>query len=376
MNKHFDYIIVGSGCAGLSLAFHMAASKVLSRKRILILDAMEKTTNDKTWCFWSKKQLTYLSAQKIAWDNIEFKADDLIIQERLNQSKYYHVNSLDFYNEVLMKLRLSNNIEIRTESVLQITQEGDKVSVQTQTDIFSADYAFNSSIALLKNKPAKPALLQHFYGKKVKTKVPFFRGAHVKLMDFSLPNIDAVQFGYLLPFSDHEALIEYTEFSSKVRSDEEYESLFEAYISKIGLPDYEILELERGQIPMTSYRFPKSNSSRVLNLGTAGGFTKPTSGYTFNNIQRDVASIVASLESNTPFNRKMNPSRFRFYDKLLLGIILEDPEKVKLIMKKLFQNNSMEIILKFLDEKTSLKDEIRIFLKLPWAPFLNQILSK
>ncbi|MFT6216175.1 MAG: lycopene beta-cyclase [Roseivirga sp.] len=376
MNKHFDYIIVGSGCAGLSLAFNIAKSSFLSQKSVLILDADRKTINDRTWCFWSKKELSYESSKKTFWENIEFKADDLIIQDRLNQSKYYHVNSLEFYNEVLFELSTSKNFQIVNESVVQISQEHNKVTVQTEGNIYTADYAFNSVIALLRDKSPKPGLNQHFYGKKVRAKAPFFKNMSVKLMDFSLPNKSAVQFGYVLPFSDYEALIEYTEFSGIHRSNAEYESLFQDYINNLGLSEFEVLETEKGKIPMTRHQFPRFNSSRVLNMGTAGGFTKPTSGYTFNNIQRDVASIVASLESGTPFNRKLNPSRFRFYDKLLLGIILKYPEKVKPIMKKLFQNNSLEIVLKFLDEKTSLKDEIRIFLKLPWAPFLNQIFRK
>jgi lycopene beta-cyclase len=376
MQKHFDYIILGSGCAGLSLAFHIANSELLSQKRVLLIDSAQKITNDRTWCFWSKSELSYQSAKKMAWDKLEFKADELVIQEQLAEYKYHHVNSLDFYNEVLLKLKSTENFEILKEAATQIIQEGEKVFVKTDNATYTADYAFNSVISLLEGKPPKPELFQHFYGKRVKTQAPFFRNTQVKLMDFSLPNTNTVQFGYVLPFSDHEALVEYTEFSSIIRSEEEYETLFKEYAINLGLPNHEVLELERGQIPMTGYQFPRFNSSRVLNMGTAGGFTKPTSGYTFNNIQKDVASITYSLETKTPFNRKLNPARFKFYDKLLLGIILKYPSKVKFIMKSLFQNNSMEIILNFLDERSSLKDEIRIFSRLPWAPFLNQIFRK
>ncbi len=45
-------------------------------------------------------------------------------------------------------------------------------------------------------------------------------------------------------------------------------------------------------------------------------------------------------------------------------------------MEKLFKNNSIELILNFLDEKTQIKDDIKIFLKLPWAPFLKQLFLK
>lgn len=376
MTQNFDYIIIGSGCAGLSFAYHLAESKLLAHKRVLLLDSDKKTKNDKTWCFWSKNQYPYQSAQKTSWSKLEFKADDLLVQHELNAYKYCHINSLEFYSEVFEKLNALENFVIKTESVSQITEQNSKVFVETEKETYTADFAFNSVMSLLKGALPKPKLFQHFYGKRIKTTAPFFKNAHVKLMDFSLPNKDTVQFGYILPFSDEEALVEYTEFSPNVRSDEGYEALFNTYVAHLGLSDYEVLEHEKGQIPMSDYLFPRFNSSRVLNIGTAGGFTKPTTGYTFKNIQTDVASIVKSLEEGRPFNRGLGPSRFRFYDKILLGIILKHPEKVKPIMEKLFKNNSIELILNFLDEKTQIKDDIKIFLKLPWAPFLKQLFLK
>ena len=376
MPSQFDYIIIGSGCAGLSLAYHISMNKSLASKRVLLLDSSAKDSNDKTWCFWAKEKQPYQSAQNVSWNNLEFKTDNTRIQEDLDSYKYYHINSLAFYEEILEHLKQFKNFEIRQEAVLGFNQKGNKAEVRTESEVYQSDYAFNSVVGLLNEKPSQAGLWQHFYGKRIKTKEPYFKDNHVKLMDFSLPNKDTVQFGYILPFSDHEALIEYTEFSPTIHSGEAYELLYEQYIKTLNLGEYENLENEVGKIPMSNFQFPRYNSTRILNLGTAGGFTKPTTGYTFKNIQDDVDTIVSSLANNKPFQRPIKRSRFRFYDRLLLGIIKDEPQKVKTIMHRLFTNNSMERILTFLDEKSSLYDEIRIFIRLPWAPFLKQLFLK
>lgn len=354
----------------------MAKNEILRHKRVLILDNEQKNSNDKTWCFWSQHSFDYQSAEKISWKTLEFKSDEIFHQEQLQKYKYFHVNSLDFYNETLGEIHNNQNFELKNEKVLSLDQEKDFVQIKTEHGVYTAEFAFNSVLALLKDLPPKPSLIQHFYGRVIKSKRPVFKDSGVRLMDFSFPNKDTVQFGYLLPYSPHEALIEYTEFSSSELSQNEYEEYFDIYVEKLGIADYEVLDSEKGQIPMTDYAFQNSNSSRILNLGTAGGFTKPTTGYTFKNIQNDVASIIKGLEKGTDFLRPASHRRFRFYDKLLLGIIRQHPEKVKGIMTKLFVNNSFERILRFLDEKSSVLDEIKIFSRLPWLPFLKQIFAK
>ncbi len=376
MTNHYDYIIVGTGCAGLSLAFGLSQSDLLNDKRVLLLDTETKSTNDKTWCFWSREEQPYTSSQEVSWQNLSFKADSLDIKEKLSELKYFHVNSLAFYKETLNSINSNHSFTLKQLVVDQIEQSGDIVTVKAGQDEYTASFVFNSAISLINQKPEKPALWQHFYGKRIKTQDKVFKDNQVKLMDFSLPNADTVQFGYVLPFNEYEALVEYTEFSPSIRTEDDYEVHFKQYATTLALGKYEVLESEKGQIPMSEFLFPRYNSSRVLNIGTSGGFTKPTTGYTFKNIQDDVKSIIKSLENDLPFHRPYAKSRFRFYDRLLLGIIRDEPHKVKGIMTKLFKNNSMERILTFLDERSTLLDEVKIFMRLPWAPFLKQLFLK
>jgi len=46
LNKVYDYIIAGGGCAGLSLVMRMLKEPQLSTKKILIIDKDSKQLND------------------------------------------------------------------------------------------------------------------------------------------------------------------------------------------------------------------------------------------------------------------------------------------------------------------------------------------
>ena len=50
--KDFDYIIIGGGCAGLSLAYELEIYNKLKDKNLAIIEPRLKYTKDKTWSFW------------------------------------------------------------------------------------------------------------------------------------------------------------------------------------------------------------------------------------------------------------------------------------------------------------------------------------
>ena len=50
--KEFDYIIIGGGCAGLSLAYELEIYDKLKNKTLAIIEPREDYKRDKTWSFW------------------------------------------------------------------------------------------------------------------------------------------------------------------------------------------------------------------------------------------------------------------------------------------------------------------------------------
>jgi len=372
----YDYIFTGAGAAGLSLVSKMAKDPYFADKSILLIDSSDKQSNDRTWCFWSDSNFGYQSAQEIQWDKLSFKTDQFIKTDAIKPYQYYHIKGLNFYQEIKKEICPKDNITWTQEEIVSISHQNGLAKVRTKNTSYEGTHVFNSVFELANQKLTKPKIWQHFYGLSIKTALPVFQNHEVMLMDFSISaNTDHVQFGYILPFNDHEALVEFTEFSGRVIDNETYLTLVDQYLKDLGIDDFEIIEHEKGRIPMSMSTL-KRQEGQIYHIGTVGGMTKPTTGYTFSNIQKDSEKIIDGLKNGQLMLSSRSSARFRFYDRLLLGIIDEEPARVKDIMSKLFRRNPMKQILKFLDERTSLIEEIRIFLTIPWAPFLRQLTKK
>lgn len=110
-----------------------------------------------------------------------------------------------------------------------------------------------------------------------------------------------VIFSDMLPTSSSEAVVEYILFSPETLKEEAYISELEKYIAeRLQISDYVITHKEFGVILMSKARFKRylGEENRIINLGTAGGFTKPSNGYTFQFVQKHVAKVVNRLKEN------------------------------------------------------------------------------
>ncbi|MEL6537547.1 MAG: lycopene cyclase family protein, partial [Bacteroidota bacterium] len=194
------------------------------------------------------------------------------------------------------------------------------------------------------------------------------------MMDFRAEDQSVPTFFYQLPFSATEALVEVTQFSPHFRSFSGFEKQLHGYITdQLGIKIYAVEEEEMGCIPMTTADYPAKEGVRIYRLGTAGGDTKATTGYTFQNIQRHCAQVVSELLGEQ-MPRKAG-RRYRFLDRLLLHIMREEPTRVSEIMERLFRSTRWPQLLRFLDEDTHLLEEIRMIARLPWSPFLRALSS-
>ncbi len=375
--SRYDYIITGAGGAGLSLAYHFCQSS-LRHKKILLLDKSDKTQNDRTWCYWSSHPFPYRSAQQARWQQLSFRTEQGEKTQSIQPLQYYCLRGLDFYQEVKDMLSSFPNIEWKQEAVRKIHSSSQGAAVLSERSHYQAKYVFNSIPHFnFKSDSQHLSTRQHFWGWFIETDSPVFDQSQVTLMDFSIHQSKDARFFYILPFSSKKALVEFTVFSDHCLKKETYRQhittyLEEKYSLKPG--SYRISEEERGSIPMTDYKFQRREGNHILHIGTAGGMTKATTGYTFKNIQIDSQRIIQSLEkSGHPFYQIAKPRRFRFYDRLLLHIIQYQPEWVKPIFARLFFSNDFHQILKFLDERSNWWEEARIFSRLPWYPFLKAL---
>ena len=72
--KEFDYIIIGGGCAGLSLAYELETHNKLKDKTLAIIEPRLEYKKDKTWSFWKTTDHNFDDCIKKSWKNFSIKS--------------------------------------------------------------------------------------------------------------------------------------------------------------------------------------------------------------------------------------------------------------------------------------------------------------
>jgi lycopene beta-cyclase len=362
------------GCAGLSLAVHLIRSGKFSDKKILLIDKERKEKNDRTWCFWETGNGAFEEVVYRRWNNAWFHAAGFSELLDLSPYQYKMIRGIDYYNFCLDIITAAPGLEILYAPVEEFQQHPKTATVKAGGILYTADFIFNSIILdppqALKGKYY---LLQHFKGWIIETENDFFKTDEATLMDFRPSQVDGTTFVYVMPLSTKRALVEYTLFSNSLLSEEKYTAGLKLYISTyLKNCQYKVVEEEFGIIPMTNHRF-KNMEGRIINLGTAGGQTKASSGYTFRFIQKNSVNIVESLiKYDDPFHIKViGKKRFEWYDSVLLNILNYKKLEGDFIFRQLFKKNRPEVILRFLDNETSFGEEFRLLNTLPQWPFMK-----
>ncbi|WP_024769987.1 lycopene cyclase family protein [Aquimarina macrocephali] len=373
--QKYDYIISGLGASGLMLAYHMVLDSFFDEKQILLIDKGLKNQNDRTWCFWEKGIGAWDEIVSKKWDTIYFGSTNFSKQIKISPYQYKLVRSKDFYDFVLRILNKKPNVTITQEEIISLTDEGSIVKVETDTRIHLAYKVFNSTVLSedYKNQNQYPVLNQHFVGWFVKTQNPLFDVKTVTFMDFKVAQKNNTRFMYVLPISETEALFEYTLFSKDLLEKKEYEDEIVRYLREKGIDEYEIIEKEKGCIPMTCYEFRKHNSKNILHIGTAGGWTKPSTGYTFNISLKKINKLTSYLKSNRDLSKFNKRTKFWYYDLLFLDVLYRENKIGSNLFSRLFQKNKSSKILKFLDEETTLLEDVKITTSLPAGNFLKAL---
>ena len=376
----FDYLIVGGGAAGLSLAYHIAQEPRLADKKVLIIEPEAKTQNDRTWSFWADKPGMFDGIVAHEWRKIAFRSPGFERVIDLGRYRYKTINGLDYYRFVQQALadnpqftRVRGNVE-----QLENTPAGVRVTTAAG-GAYTARFGFDSrppDLARLRQPEKHRYLLQHFVGWEIEAETDVFDPATVEFMDFCGEQQHEARFIYVLPFSPRKALVEYTLFSEVPLPKADYEAAIRKYLSEtLRLKNYRIITEEVGAIPMTDHPLPARNGAHIINLGTRGGRAKPSTGYAFKRIQQHSARLVAALATtgHPPADATGDQWQFRLFDTLLLDIMKRRGETTRDIFRQLFERNPVERIFRFLDEQTSWADNLRVMNSVSAGPFMRSI---
>lgn len=372
--KQYDYIFTGSGLSALMTVYEMIISEKFKDKTILLIDEYPKNENDRTWCFWDKEK-NYDHWVSAKWKSAWFKNEEFAKRLNLNPYHYNKVKGLDLYAFIFDIISKENNISFLQQKVISFKDNGDHCTVTTESEHFSCHYVlnsiYNSNEVIQQNQ--FPLLQQHFIGWFIKSKEAVFQKDCATFMDFSIAQKGNTRFMYVLPTSENEALLEYTLFSKELLPKSEYELEIKNYIQSLGITEFEIIEKEQGNIPMTCYPFWKKNTKNSINIGTAGGWTKASTGYTFKNTTKKAKKLTLFLAQKKDLQTFHTRTKFWFYDLLLLDILDQHNHLGSSIFSALFKEGNPSLILKFLDEETTIWEDIQVIWKCPKKHFIKAL---
>jgi lycopene beta-cyclase len=366
---HYDFILVGGGAAGLSLAYRLAHSPLRERSA-LIVDKDAKERNDRTWCFWTDRPTPFDGIVHRSWSRLRFLTEDVDAAIDLGTYRYQMIRGIDFYRFVRQEITARMPVEMVQGTVDRIEDgpTGAVISVDGRTYagrwVFDSRFGPTASAAL----PARyHDLQQHFTGWEVATPRPVFNPQAATFLDFRTPQAGAMRFLYVLPFTTHRALVEYVACTTGLLDREEHERALATYLRAcLGIADYCVVAREGGTNPLTDRSFPRRIGRHVMAIGALGGRVKPSSGYAFMRIQQDSAAIVASLlRTGHPFNVPHGARRYRWYDAAMLEVMAHQGERIKPIFTSMFTRNPIGRIFRFLDERSSPWDDLRLAATLP-----------
>ncbi len=352
--KEFDYIIIGGGCAGLSLAYELEIHKKLKNKSLAIIEPRGEYKRDKTWSFWKVTPHNFDDCVKKNWTNFSINITGNTNHLECNSYPYQSVDSGLFYEKINNKLRENGNISFFND-LKEINSEN--------------SFIFNSVPTIKKNHLN---LWQHFCGVEIETESDFFDDSIFNLMDFDCEQRESVHFFYTLPYSKNKALVETTWLSNMVdNSQKDYDKQIKNYIEEnLNLKNYKITYKEEGAIPLF-YPLNKKERNKI-NIGTAGGMTRLSTGYTFLNIQEHSKYIRENFENITNINKFKIAKKYQFLDEIFLRVLEKHPEKMSEIFFKMFEA-SPNTVIKFLSNKSNFFDDLSIILKMPKLIFIKAL---
>ena len=355
--KDFDYIILGGGCSGLSLAYEMQINDKLKTKSLAIIETRDNYQRDKTWSFWRVHQHNFEDCVFKNWDHFTINTKNGIEHKECKLFPYQAIDSGKFYNKVLNKLKQNKNIFFFKE----------KSGID-----FNKSIIFNSIPEIENNEKN---LWQHFSGYEIETEKDFFDESIMNLMDFDCDQRNSVHFFYTLPFTKKRALVETTWLSSMTDEKEaDYDAQLKNYISKhLNIKNFKIIFKEQGKIPL--FKTSNINNKNIINIGTAGGMTRLSTGYTFLNIQQQSRYIVNNLGDITNKKGFKIPGKYDFLDQVFLKVLKKYPKKMPDIFFNMFKSNSKNII-NFLSNKSNFFEDMSIILRMPKMIFLKALFEK
>ncbi len=367
-----DVALVGAGGAGLSVLVEL--DRLLDGApgpRVALIDPEHRRGADRTWCYWTAAAPADRPAATREWREVDVVDPSGRVRVLdLDPLRYVMVPSASYYALAERARQRLRAVRV-TASAEHVRDGAGYAVVHAAGRQIRARYVFDSRPAPPARLP-RTALVQHFRGWTVRFPSERETPGRAVLMDFRatqpVPG-PGLGFGYVLPLDARRALVEYTQFSRAPLSGPGYDAALRGYLA-LRWPDVagqvQVEAVESGVIPMTDGVYPRRTGRRVFRLGTAGGATRGSTGYTFAAMQRQARAVAGALVAGRdPLPPPAYPRRHRWMDAVLLraldGGFTAGPD----LLVRLLERNPTTRILRFLDGTTSPAQDLAVMATAP-----------
>lgn len=375
----FDLVILGAGCAGLSLC--LALLEHGASGPILLVDSRTEYADDRTWSFWDVEPTRFTHLARASWSTWRVSTATEQLSSSVAGTAYVSLAANDFYRYALSRLAEYPNVRLLLgEDVTGYgAMPGGLEVVTTRFRVRGTQLVDSRGLRPTSEQLDDAArrstwVPQKFVGWHVIASRPVFDADECLLMDFDVDQARGLRFGYVLPVSPVESLVENVYLADVAITESEHRAELEDYlVSRFGLEpgSYRILGDERGNIPMTDHRFDQRPMPGVTVIGTLGGATRPSTGYAFLRIQRSVDETALRLLRGADETGRRRVSRVSLLDRVFLRFLADHPERAPLVFARMFGRVSPESLVRFLSDRSSPSDAARLIVALPKRWFLG-----
>lgn len=346
--------ILGDGCAALSLAAR--ADELPEHDITLVRPAGAPAASEHIWGFWGGAGLeTATRLARASWARWAIATDTGRVVMSSSSRPYFALRRSDWTAHCRAKAE-AGGVTIRAANGTDDDIHGSGPGVQQ----------FDS------RPPPVPRgmMLQHFIGLEVRAPSPVFDPDTAILMDFRVDQSRGMHFIYLLPFSPTEALVESTLFSPETLAEEFYLAAIHDYLDRhYGLTGFETLRRERGVIPLG--RLDRRDPA-IPGIGGNGGAIRPSSGYAFIFIQKQIDRAIAAAQATglfavTPPHQTIDLAM----DAVLLTVLRHWPERAPELFLRMGKALSGDEFARFLSGEADWGLRLKIVMAMPKLPFLR-----
>lgn len=357
-----DVAILGGGCAGLSLAARLGATRLSFR----VIESRTSYADDRAWSFWRTGPDPFMDCVRASWWRWSVAGPHRTVTRGARRYPYQSVAAGAFY------ARAPSLIDDAAQgSIACGVRAAGVTGTRVGSHVATSDGGFTATHVIDARPPRRrPAYGQFFLGREIVTDAAVFDPGTVSLMHFRTGYSGGVDFLYVLPFARDRALVEVTCFAAAAPPDAVMADWLAHEIAACGASPHTVVREERGALPMeVGFRDPAARA--VTRIGLGGGAARPATGYAFQRIQAQAEAVTTNLLRGRGPRVPGDCAMGRFMDAVFLRVLQAAPDRGPALFESLFQNVPADRLARFLSGSTRPDDRLSVMAALPPVPFLR-----